>query len=174
MSPNPSTADPSVTTATMFFLVVSVQAFSRIVGDRLRDAGDSRRVDHREVFAGLQRRLRDHFDLAASCSWNVRSETVSTGAVNLAHRIDNRREMRRVCREHGHVAHLRHALGADEVDRAERSPGFAYRCCQPGKRAGSIFDAFPKTPSSKPMRDPLSEAFLSRAYEALGISPSEK
>ena len=37
----------------------------RIVGDRLRDASYSGRVDHRQVLAGLQRCLGNHLDLAA-------------------------------------------------------------------------------------------------------------
>ena len=38
---------------------------ARVVGDRLRDAGDAGRVRHRKVVARLERRLRDDLELAA-------------------------------------------------------------------------------------------------------------
>ena len=57
MSPRPSTALPSETTATVFFLIVYSKALARSACDLLADAGDAGRVGHREVVARLQRVL---------------------------------------------------------------------------------------------------------------------
>ena len=65
MSPRPSTAVPSVTTATVFCLIVSARTLSGSSVDRHAHAGDARRVGHREVVAGLHRHLVVHLDLAA-------------------------------------------------------------------------------------------------------------
>ena len=43
--------------------------------------------------------------------------------------------------EHGDVAGLRPALGADEVDRAEQAARLADRLGEPGKRAGPVLEA---------------------------------
>ena len=55
MSPRPSTAVPSETTATVFCLIVRFQARSRSSAIALQIAGDARRVGHREVVARLER-----------------------------------------------------------------------------------------------------------------------
>ena len=65
MSPRPSTAVPSLTMATVFFLMVSSWASAGSAVDRHADAGDARRVGHREVVAVADRRQREHLDLAA-------------------------------------------------------------------------------------------------------------
>ena len=65
MSPSPSTAEPSEMTATVLRLIVYWKAFGAVVGDREADAGDARRVGHREVLVGPQRRLGADLDLAA-------------------------------------------------------------------------------------------------------------
>ena len=57
MSPRPSTAVPSVTTATVFCLMVSAQRLPGSSCDGQADAGHARRVGHREVVAGLHRHL---------------------------------------------------------------------------------------------------------------------
>ena len=83
MSPSPSTALPSVTTATVLRLIVRFQTFSGSLGDRLADARDARRVGHREVVARLERHLRAHLDLAA--------EVQQEGAVGDVLDLDARR-----------------------------------------------------------------------------------
>ena len=65
MSPRPSTAMPSETTATVLPLIVSVHAFSGSSRDRQADARDARRVGHREVVAGLDGDLGRDLDLAS-------------------------------------------------------------------------------------------------------------
>jgi hypothetical protein len=64
MSPSPSTAVPSETTATVLRLIVYWKALSgsSLIAVQTRDAGG---VGHREVVAGLQRVLAALFDLAA-------------------------------------------------------------------------------------------------------------
>ena len=57
MSPRPSTAVPSLTTATVFALIVRFQAASRRVGDGAADPRHPGCVGHREVVARLQRHL---------------------------------------------------------------------------------------------------------------------
>ena len=66
MSPSPSTALPSETTATVLRLIVNSNALRAVGGDLLADARDARRVGHREVVAGLQRVLVLLVDLAAA------------------------------------------------------------------------------------------------------------
>jgi hypothetical protein len=48
--------------------------------------------------------------------------------------------MRGVGREHRHVADLRSALDADEVDRAEQTAGLADRLRETGERAGLVLE----------------------------------
>ena len=65
MSPSPSTAVPSLTTATVLGLIVRFQTLAGSSAIARRDAADAGRVGHREVVAGLQRHPRDDLDLAA-------------------------------------------------------------------------------------------------------------
>ena len=120
MSPSPSTAVPSVTTATVFCLIVRFQTLLRILGDRQADARDARRVGHREVVARLQRRLRDHLDLAAEVQQEGPvGDVLDLDAGQRLHGGDDLLDVvgaRRVDRD---VAHLLALLDADEVDRAE-------------------------------------------------------
>ena len=112
----------------------------RIVGDRLRDAGDSRRVEPSRGLRGSSaassrppRSYRPH--AAGTCdpkrsappvpsTVRIASTTVAKCASCLP-RARSRRAPSSLAR-------------ADEVDRAERCSGFAYRRGQPGKRARSI------------------------------------
>ena len=87
MSPRPSTAVPSLTTATVLRLIVYWKALLGVLGDRHADARDARRVGHREVVARLQRRLVVLLDLAA--------EVQQEGAVG---RVDDARALDRVDR----------------------------------------------------------------------------
>ena len=84
MSPSPSTAVPSLTTATVFCLIVRFQARRRILGDRAADPRDAGGVGHREVVARLQRRLGATSILPPRWSRNVRSETCSTSTPSTA------------------------------------------------------------------------------------------
>jgi hypothetical protein len=104
MSPSPSTAVPSETTATVLRLIVYWNALSGVVGDRQAHARDAGRVGHREVVAGLQRMLVVLFDLAA----HVQQERAIGGvdhlrarSASIAARIRSqcsRRRRRRRCR----------------------------------------------------------------------------
>ena len=88
MSPSPSTAVPSVTTATVLPFTVRFQARSRVLVDRLRHARDARRVGHREVVARLDRNGAVHADLAAQVqlerpvgdAWTLTPSTCWTAA----------------------------------------------------------------------------------------------
>ena len=124
MSPRPSTAVPSETTATVFFLIVRFQADSAVVGDRLADAGDARRVGHREVVARLERRLRTHLELPAEVQEErAVGDVLDLDAVDRADRLDDRaRGARRSTPAPSRRAPSR-PLDADEVDRAERAAG---------------------------------------------------
>src|SRR4029450_1110811 len=63
--PSPSTADPSVTTATVLRLIVRRRASSGVGADRLADPRDPRCIGAGEVVAGAQRDLGVHLQLAA-------------------------------------------------------------------------------------------------------------
>ena len=65
MSPRPSTAVPSVTMATVFFLMVSSWTRAGSPLDGGADPGHARRVGHREVVAVADRHAGQHLDLAA-------------------------------------------------------------------------------------------------------------
>ena len=116
----------------------------RIVGDRLGNAGNSRRVHHRQIFSCFQRRFRDHLDLAAFVQLERAVRDVEyLRAVDCAHRLDDSCEVRRVCSKHGDVADLRRLLGADEVDGTEGGAGFAHRRGESGERTRTVLDADP-------------------------------
>ena len=135
MSPRPSTAVPSVTTATAFCLTVRFQTFSGSSAIALRDARDAGRVGHREVVARLQRGLRHHLELAAQ----VEQERPVGDVLDLdpgerAHRLDDACDVRVVGGEHGHVADLLAVLDPDEVDRAEQAARVADRASPAARR----------------------------------------
>ena len=65
MLPRPSTAVPSVTMATVFFLIVSSCTRSGRASISRAHAGDARRVRHREVVAVADRHAGQDLDLAA-------------------------------------------------------------------------------------------------------------
>ena len=127
---------PSVTTATVFCLIVRFQTLRGVVGDRPADAGDARRVGHREVVARLQRRFGAISILPPR--WmqeRAVGDVLDLDAVDRADGRDDPVDVLLVGREHGHVADLRAVLDADEVDRAERAAGVADRRREPGERS---------------------------------------
>ena len=65
MSPRPRTADPSVTTATVFFLMVKSWARAGSSVDGHADPGHAWRVGHRQVVAVVDLGEGNHLDLAA-------------------------------------------------------------------------------------------------------------
>ena len=65
MLPSPSTAEPSVTTATVLRLIVRRRASLGALGDGPAHPRDAGGVGHRQVVAVAQRHLRLHLDLAA-------------------------------------------------------------------------------------------------------------
>ena len=68
MSPRPSTAVPSETTATVLRLIVYWKALSGSSWIARQTRATPGRVGHREVVAGVQRALVVHLDLAARCA----------------------------------------------------------------------------------------------------------
>ena len=118
-----------------------VPDLARILGDRHADAGDAGRVGHREVVAGLQRRLRGHLDLAAEVEQERPvGDVLDLDARQRAHGRDDRLDVvgaRRVDRD---VADLLALLDADEVDRAEVAAGVADRAGEVGERAGPVVE----------------------------------
>ena len=121
MLPRPSTAVPSETTATVWPLIVSVQADSGSSAIALRDARDARRVGHREVVAGLDRDLRPMISiLPPLCIRNVRSETLATVMPSSARTaLTTRSPCCGVDAGDGHVTGDAALVDAHEVDRAE-------------------------------------------------------
>ena len=120
MSPRPSTAVPSETTATVFCLIVRFQALSRSSWIALADPGDAGRVGHREVVAGLHRHLRLHLDLAAEVhEEGAVRDALDFDALDLPDALDDALEVVGVGRVDGDVANLRPLLDAHEVDRAQ-------------------------------------------------------
>ena len=131
MSPSPSTAVPSETTATVFCLIVRFQAELAVGGDRLADARHAGRVRHREVVAGLDRHLRLHLDLAAEVHQErAVGDVLDLDALDAANALDDPLEVLGVGRVDRDVAHLDALLDADEVDRAERAAGLADRAAR--------------------------------------------
>ena len=92
MSPRPSTALPSETTATVLRLIVYWKALSRSLAIARADARDARRVGHAEVVAGADRQLVALLDLAA----DVHLER-AVGDVDQRARRRPRRPPRRSC-----------------------------------------------------------------------------
>ena len=139
MSPRPSTAVPSETTATVLPLIVSVQADSGSSWIAERDARDARRVGHREVVAGLDRDLAVDLDLAALVHQEraVR-DARDLHAVQRPHRVDDALTVRGVDARHGHVARDAALVDAHEVDRAEDRALVADRARHRGERAREL------------------------------------
>ena len=90
MLPSPSTAEPSVTTATLLPLIVSLATSSGCCGQRQRHAADAGRVGHRQVVAGPQRHLRGDRDLAAEVQQEgAVADPVHGRPGHLAQRVDD-------------------------------------------------------------------------------------
>ena len=121
MSPRPSTAVPSETTATVLPLMVSAQAALGSSWIAMRDARDARRVGHREVVAGLERHLRRGPRSCRPCA----SGTCGRRRCRRARRRARGPPRRRAspCSESTQATvtsrTTRAALDAHEVDRAE-------------------------------------------------------
>ena len=91
-----------------------------IRGDGARDSGDARRVRHREVVAGLERRARRDLELAAEVKQKRPvGHVLYLEPFHLGNRGDDPVEMCGVAGEHRHVAHLLVAADANEIDRSE-------------------------------------------------------
>ena len=142
MSPSPSTAVPSLTTATVCCLIVRFQTFdgSSAIADETRATPGVYAIDRSSrVFSGV---LQRHLDLAAEVE-----EERAVGDVDhldAGHLVDGRGDrvhVLRVVGEHGDVADLRAALDPHEVDRAEQAARVADRLGEPGKRAGLVLQA---------------------------------
>ena len=109
--------------------------------DRLADARDAGRVGHREVVAGLQRRLGSDLELAAEVEQERPvGDVLDLDPVSRADRLDDPLDVRLVVGEHGDVAHLLAALDPDQVDRAEQPAGLADRARQPRERSRLVVE----------------------------------
>ncbi len=141
MSPRPSTAEPSVTTATMCCLVVSAQTFcgsSAIALETRATPGVYAIERSSRVLIGARGTTSI---LPRRCIRNVRSETCSDlDAVDMLDGGHDGFEMRRVRTQHCDVANLRQPFDADDVDRAQRSTSLADRGCEPRERAGTVVE----------------------------------
>ena len=145
MLPSPSTADPSVTTATVLRLMVSRRASSGVLRDGEADARDPRGVGHRHVVAGAQRHLRRHLDLAA--------EVQQEGAVaDLVDRdaVDRLQRLRAAARraswslaEQVTSTTIRSGIGLGHVERGHDAAGLPDRGGQPPDRSGIRGDLEP-------------------------------
>src|SRR5215470_13201699 len=93
MLPRPSTAEPSVTTATLLRLIVRRRASSGLAAS----ASDAGGVRHGQVVAVAQRHLRAHLDLAAQVHQEGPvAHLVHRDAGDVAQRRDKRLGVRRV------------------------------------------------------------------------------
>ena len=116
-----------------------------IVRDRLRDTGDTRRVRHRKVIAGLQRSLRDDLELAAQVHQERPvGDVLDLHPVERANGLDDAIEVPLVRREHADVSDLLPVLDADEVDRVQQASGLADRLGEECERARSVREMHPE------------------------------
>ena len=112
-----------------------------IVGDRPRDACDTRRIGHRKVVARLERNLRDDFQLASEMDQEgpVR-EVLDHYAVERLDGLHDPCHVGLVGREHRHIANLLPMLDADEVDRVQQPARVGDRLGQVRKRSGPVLE----------------------------------
>ena len=97
-----------------------------IGGDRAAHAGDSRRVDHRQVVAGLDRRLRADLDLAAMMQQErAIGHANDRHAGDLPHPLDHGFAMLDVAGADDDVAGDLALFHLDDVDRADQAVGLA-------------------------------------------------
>ena len=139
MSPSPSTAVPSETTATVLRLIVYWKALVGVFGDREADARYARRVGHREVVARLQRVLVVLLDLAAHVQQERAVGRVDhLRAVDRFDRGDDLLPVVAAGGVHDDVAQAVLAVGLDEVDGADHAAGVADRSGDLPEDAGSV------------------------------------
>ena len=130
---------PSLTTATVFCLIVSDQTLSGSAAIAERDAADARRVRDREVVARLQRRLRGHLELAAEVGEEGPvGDVLDLDPVQMRDGFEDPLHVRAVRGEEGDVADLVPAPDPHEVDRAEQAACVADRLGELGERAGVV------------------------------------
>jgi hypothetical protein len=112
-----------------------------VLGDRGADAGDARRVRHREVVAGAQRVLVVLLDLAA----DVHQERAVGGvdhlrAVDPLDGRDHRIAVLLAGRVDRDVAHRVRVVDRDQVDEADRRPGLTDRTRHAAQHPGPVGD----------------------------------
>ena len=142
MSPSPSTALPSETTATVLRLIVYWKALSRSCAIALQTRATPGRVGHREVVAGAQRMLVALLDLAADVHQERAVGGVDhLGAVDRADGVGDRRSTWSVAgRVDGHVAQRVEVVDRDQVDRADRPARLADRGRDAAEHARPVVD----------------------------------
>ena len=124
MLPSPSTAEPSVTTATELPLMVSATYVLGVVRQRQADPADARGVGHRQVVARAQRDLRVDLDLAADVEQEgAVADLVDLDALDLADRVDQDLGVVGVGGRAGDVDDEALVAGVGDVDRGDDAAG---------------------------------------------------
>ena len=128
MLPSPSTAEPSVTTATLLRLIVSRRASSGLSAIARQTRATPGRVDHRQVVTVADRVLGLHRDLAAE----VHQEGPVGDLADLdarygAHRLDQPVGVLGVARGAGHVDPQPLVAGRGHVERGDQTAGLLDR-----------------------------------------------
>ena len=142
MSPSPSTALPSVTTATVLRLIVRLHALSgsAAIAWQTRATPGVYAMDRSSrVFTGAFEFM---WIFPPRWSRNVRSETRSTVTPGTSRQAsDDLVRVGRVRREHADVADLARRLDADEVDRVEQAARVGDRARKVGEAARPVVEA---------------------------------
>jgi len=129
MFPSPSTAEPSDTTATVFLLIVRVNAFFRFFVDRHANAGDVRRINAGQVVAVMNRRFRLHFDFAAEVKQECPVRDVDEPqAFQSLELFGNEVDLHRILNRYGQVANAGAASRLNDVDGYNVAAGFGNGC----------------------------------------------
>ena len=135
-SPRPSTAEPSVTTATVLRLMVNRRTSSGCSAIA-RQTRATRGVGHRQVVAGLERHLRLDLELAAEVQQEGAVADLADGdALDVAQRLDDLLGVVGVRGRAGDVDGEAVGPGLDDVDRRHHAAGGAHGVADPADRRG--------------------------------------
>ena len=128
MLPRPSTAEPSVTTATLFRLMVSLRTSSGLRGDGHGDPGHPGRVGHGQVVPVAQRHLDRGLDLPAQVQQEGPvADLAQRHAVDRAQRLHDRLGVLGVPGRAGHVHPEPLVPERGDVQGGDRAAGLLHR-----------------------------------------------
>ena len=132
-----------------------------IRGDGARDAGDARRICHRQVVTSLERRARRDLELPAQMKQErpVR-DVLDVEPFHLGHCSDDPVEMCAVAGKHRHVAHLLVSSDADQVDRSEEPARRGDRGCEGRERPWLVPQMHPERRAERGGRMTARRRFL--------------